>query len=92
MRILIIGGTGEGTPDGQGEAWWHWKKLQQAAAKTLYDAECDGVPVERRIYGSEEAALRPQFLQAIGCRNVLIEGRFRRLTLGAGRYTITLEV
>jgi polygalacturonase len=66
--------TGEGAFDGQGEAWWHWKKLQQAAAKTLYDAEFDGIPVEKRIYGTEEAALRPQFLQAISCRNVLIEG------------------
>jgi polygalacturonase len=66
--------TGEGAFDGQGEAWWHWKKLQQAAAKTLYDAEFDGIPVEKRIYGTEEAALRPQFLQAIDCRNVLIEG------------------
>lgn len=66
--------TGEGTFDGQGQAWWHWKKLQQAAAKTLYDAEFDGVPAEARVYGTEEAALRPQFLQPINCRNVLIEG------------------
>jgi polygalacturonase len=66
--------TGEGTFDGQGEAWWHWKKLQQEAAKTLYDAEFDGIPVERRVYGTKEAALRPQFLQPIHCRNVLIEG------------------
>jgi polygalacturonase len=66
--------TGEGTFDGQGEAWWHWKKLQQNAAKTLYDAEFDGVSVEKRVYGAEEAALRPQFLQSISCRNVLVEG------------------
>ena len=66
--------TGEGTFDGQGEAWWHWKKLQQAAAKTLYDAEFNQIPVEERVYGTEEAALRPQFLQPIHCRNVLVEG------------------
>ena len=66
--------SGEGTLDGQGQAWWHWKKLQQAAAKALYDAECDGVPVERRLYGTEGAALRPQFLQTIDCRNVLVQG------------------
>ena len=66
--------TGEGILDGQGQAWWHWKTLQQAAAKALYDAEFEGVPVEKRIYGTEEAALRPQFLQWIGCRNVLVEG------------------
>lgn len=66
--------TGEGTFDGQGEAWWHWKKLQQAAAKTLYDAEFNQIPVEKRIYGTEEAALRPQFLQPLHCRSVLVEG------------------
>jgi polygalacturonase len=66
--------TGDGALDGQGEAWWHWKKLQQGAAKTLYDAEFDGVPVEERVYGTEEAALRPQFIQTVRCRNVLIEG------------------
>lgn len=66
--------TGAGTLDGQGQAWWHWKKLQQAAAKRLYDAEAEGVPLAQRIFGSEEAALRPQFLQTVGCRNVLVEG------------------
>jgi polygalacturonase len=66
--------TGEGVLDGQGDAWWHWKKLQQAAAKTLYDAEFEGVPVEKRVFGTEEAALRPQFLQMVHCRNVLVEG------------------
>jgi polygalacturonase len=66
--------SGEGVLDGQGQAWWHWKKLQGAAAKTLYDAEAEGVPVEERVFGNEEAALRPQFLQMIHCRNVLVEG------------------
>jgi len=66
--------TGEGTFNGQGWAWWHWKRLQQAAAKTLCDAEFNGIPVEERVYGTEEAALRPQFLQPVLCRNVLIEG------------------
>jgi len=66
--------TGAGVLDGQGQAWWHWKKLQQAAARTLYDAQFEGVPVERRVYGTEDAALRPQFLQPIRCRNVLVEG------------------
>jgi polygalacturonase len=66
--------TGQGTFDGQGEAWWHWKQLQQDAAQTLYDAEFDGIPVEERVYGTEEAALRPQFLQPINCCNVLVEG------------------
>jgi polygalacturonase len=66
--------TGEGVLDGQGHAWWPWKKLQGDAARTLYDAEYKGVPVEQRIYASEAAALRPQFFQPINCRNVLVEG------------------
>ena len=66
--------TGEGCLDGQGEVWWPWKRTQQEAAETLYDAEFNGVPVEERVYGTEGAALRPQFLQPVRCRNVLIEG------------------
>ena len=66
--------TGAGILDGQGQAWWHWKELQQTAAKTLYDAQFQGIPVERRVYGTEEAALRPQFLQSMRCRGVLVEG------------------
>jgi len=66
--------TGEGTLDGQGQTWWPWKEQQQAAARTLYDAQFEGIPVERRVYGTEEAALRPQFLQPMRCSNVLVEG------------------
>ena len=66
--------SGEGVLDGQGQAWWHWKTLQQAAAKSLYDAESKRIPPDQRVFGTEEAALRPQFLQTVGCRNVLVEG------------------
>ncbi|MNB78370.1 Polygalacturonase [compost metagenome] len=66
--------TGGGTLNGNGEAWWHWKQLQQTAADKLCYAERDGIPVEERIFGTEEAALRPSFIQPVRCRNVLIEG------------------
>lgn len=66
--------TGNGTLIGNGQAWWHWKKLQQAAADELCYAESNGIPVEKRIYGTEKAALRPSFIQPINCKNVLIEG------------------
>ena len=66
--------TGEGAFDGQGKAWWHWKKLQHPAARELYHAQFNGIPVEKRIFGDEKAALRPQFLQTIRCRKVLCEG------------------
>ena len=62
--------TGKGVLYGNGPAWWHWKTLQQAAAKKVYDAEADGVPVEARRFGTVEAALRPSFIQFIRCRNV----------------------
>ncbi len=70
-NILICG---EGTMEGNGAAWWHWKKLQHSAAKQLYDAEYNGIPVEKRIFGTESDALRPSFIQLIHCQNVLIEG------------------
>ncbi len=66
--------TGEGTLIGNGEAWWHWKKLQQNAANQLCYAESLGIPVQDRIFGSEEDALRPSFIQPINCKNVIIEG------------------
>ena len=66
--------TGNGTLIGSGQTWWHWKKLQQAAANELCYAESNGIPVEKRIYGTEKAALRPSFIQPINCKNVLIEG------------------
>lgn len=66
--------TGEGTLMGNGEAWWHWKKLQQSAANKLCYAESLGIPVQDRIFGTDEDALRPSFIQPINCKNVLIEG------------------
>lgn len=65
--------AGKGELFGNGQAWWHWKKLQAKAAKELYDAEADGIPVEKRRFGTPEAALRPSFIQFIRCRNVLWE-------------------
>ncbi len=64
--------TGEGILDGNGENWWHWKQLQQQAADDLYHAASEGVPVEQRVYGTLEAALRPSFIQLIDCKEVLL--------------------
>lgn len=65
--------TGKGRLIGGGEAWWHWKKLQQEAANELCYAESNGIPVEQRIYGTEEAALRPSFIQLVNCRNIQLK-------------------
>lgn len=64
--------TGKGTLIGSGQAWWHWKKLQQEAANELCYAQSKGVPVEKRIYGTVQAALRPSFIQPVSCKNVLL--------------------
>lgn len=65
---------GEGTIEGNGAAWWPWKKLQHHAAERLYNAEYNGIPVENRVFGTESDALRPSLIQPINCQNVLIEG------------------
>ncbi len=67
-----IGITGEGRLLGNGQAWWAWKKLQQEAANELCYAQSNGNSVEKRVYGTREAALRPSFIQLIGCENVVL--------------------
>ena len=62
--------AGKGELYGSGPQWWHWKSLQQKAARKLYDAEADGIPVDERRFGTVEAALRPSFIQFVRCRNV----------------------
>lgn len=66
--------TGSGVLRGNGEPWWHWKDHQHAAAKKLYDAEADGIPLEDRVFGTEKDGLRPQFIQFVNCRNILLSG------------------
>jgi polygalacturonase len=65
--------TGDGTLDGQTDAsnWLAWKKTAQRA-KLVRMAE-DNVPVEQRQFGAGND-LRPDFVEFIRCRNILIEG------------------
>jgi polygalacturonase len=67
--------TGEGTLDGQGtKAAWHgWRALWGAEAAKLVDMGNLNVPVAERVFG-EGFHLRPNFVQPVRCRNVLIEG------------------
>lgn len=64
--------TGSGTLNGQGDTWWGWKD-KQPGMKRLFDAGAKGLPVEQRIFGSEQDGVRPPFIQTIDCRNVLLE-------------------
>lgn len=65
--------TGTGTLNGQGDAWWPWKKKQPGMDR-LFEMGAKGVPVEQRVFGTEADGVRPPFIQTIDCRNVLLEG------------------
>jgi len=63
--------TGKGTLNGGGPAlWWKWAK-NLTGREILYHA---GLPLEKRVFGTREMALRPMFIQIINSKNVLIEG------------------
>lgn len=78
--------TGEGTLDGNGLRWWRWQKHfnrnEISAHLTNIQLESRGVPVGERVYGTEAAGLRPQFIAPLNCRNLLIEG----LTITSGPF------
>jgi polygalacturonase len=78
--------TGEGVLDGQADTthWWPWcgsadygwrpgQPNQTAARAALFAMAERGVPTDQRIFGDGQC-LRPSFIQANRCRNVLIEG------------------
>ncbi len=66
--------TGEGTIDGQApKGVWHQWKGSGEDIKRLVDMGNRGVPVAQRVFG-EGHYLRPNFIQPVRCRNVLIEG------------------
>jgi unsaturated rhamnogalacturonyl hydrolase len=65
--------TGDGTLDGQADDsnWLAWKNT--SARKRLAQMAEDNVPVQQRQFG-ESDHLRPDFIEFIRCKNVLIEG------------------
>ncbi|MDE3084404.1 MAG: glycoside hydrolase family 28 protein, partial [Verrucomicrobiota bacterium] len=74
--------TGSGTLDGAASDanWWRWaqrganrKSRATADVKALNDMGERDVPVEKRVFGAGHY-LRPNFIQPLRCRNVLIEG------------------
>ena len=63
--------TGEGTIDGQGEnTWWDFSGL---AVTELYQMGADNVPVGKRVFGTEQAGLRPSFIEFVNCNAVLMQ-------------------
>jgi hypothetical protein len=69
--------TGPGRLNGNAEAWRPWQKRE---TKEIFQLAPRGVPVEQRIFGTPEAAIRPNFVVFWNCRNVLLEG----FTIGGG--------
>jgi polygalacturonase len=65
--------TGEGTLDGQGPWWHHWRQRWGEDSRVLVAMGNRDVPVKDRVFG-EGHFLRPNFIQPVRCRNVLIEG------------------
>ena len=62
--------TGNGVLDGGGAEWWKWAKNMKAR-DLLYSGT---LPLDERVFATEEYGLRPMFLQILESKNVLIEG------------------
>ncbi len=62
--------TGKGELDGNGAVWWKWSGNLKAR-DILYSGE---LPLEKRIFATEDYGLRPLFLQILASKNVLIDG------------------
>lgn len=69
--------TGPGRLNGNARKWWSWKSHE---TREFFDMGARGVPVEKRVFGTPEAAIRPSFLCFLSCTNVLLEG----FTIGSG--------
>ncbi len=69
--------TGPGKLNGNARAWWGWKKKE---TREIFQLQARGIPPEKRIYGTHEAAIRPSFVTFYNCKNILMEG----FTIGSG--------
>lgn len=64
--------TGKGTIDGQGQLWWPRGRIGDTYA--LYNMARDDVPVEKRVFATKAALLRPAFIEFTRSHAILIEG------------------
>jgi len=69
--------TGKGKLNGNAKKWWDWKTKE---TRVGFEMGAKGVPVEQRIFGKPEHAIRPSFLSFVGCTNILLED----FTIGSG--------
>ncbi len=67
--------TGPGKLFGYGQKWWPMTMRGEKTIKDIYKNKVlKNIPPEKRICGTPEAALRPQFISPINCKNVYFEG------------------
>lgn len=66
--------TGKGLINGQGQAWWDWKRWQQAGAKKLYALAEAGAPPEERVFATTKDGLRPALIEFTNCERIAVEG------------------
>lgn len=67
--------TGTGKLFGNGQSWWSWEEKQSDTCLKVYHEQVKkNIPPEKRVYGTKEAGLRPQFINPVNCQNVLFEG------------------
>jgi len=66
--------TGGGILNGQGKAWWPWKRRCDKSVKKMHEMAAAGTPVKKRIFGTVKDGIRPNFVVTINCTNVLMEG------------------
>ena len=69
--------TGKGKLNGNAGKWWKWKGKETTEHFKMGAAN---VPLEKRVFGTPEAGMRPNFLVLLNCRNILLEG----FTIGSG--------
>jgi polygalacturonase len=69
--------TGKGKLNGNARRWWEWARRE---TRTGFEMGAKGVPVDQRIFGKPEHAIRPSFLSFVSCTNILLED----FTIGSG--------
>jgi len=70
--------TGSGKLNGNAKTWWVAMKRRET--KEFFKMAAAGVGVEKRVFGTPEAAIRPSFVCFFNCRNILLED----FTIGGG--------
>lgn len=77
VNCTNIAVTGPGKLNGNSKRWWEWSRRETRAG---FEMGAKGVPVEQRVFGKPEHAIRPSFLSFVSCTNVLLES----FTIGSG--------